>query len=132
MYGNIAAYADDAVFTTASKHREINQARLISMQDRMKVYLNNNKMTVNLSKTLLWEFILRQKSCKIKGELPHLITLDRQSNIKRINASPHDKCLGVTLQNNLQWQVFLEMGEDPRTVSDETMFVLGDYFNYVR
>ena len=60
--GNITAYADDAIFTTASKHRESNQSRLEIMLERMKTYLNNNKMTVNPTKTLLWEFYAKTKS----------------------------------------------------------------------
>ena len=111
--GNITAYADDAIFTTSSKNRETNQEKLKYMLDKMKTYLNNNKMTVNPSKTLLWEFMLKQKKCKTKGEPPHLVTLDRQSNIKIVRASPQEKCLGITLQENLQWQAFLETGEDP-------------------
>ena len=100
--GNISANADDAVFTMASKHRENNQIRLEVMLKRMKNYLNNNKMTVNPTKTLLWEFMVRQKSCKTKGAPPHLDTIDGQGHIKRVKANPSAKCLGATLQNNMQ------------------------------
>ena len=111
--GNISAYADDAIFTMSSKHRDNNQARLEIMLKRMKDYLNNNKMTVNPTKTLLWEFMVRQKACKTRGAPPHLDVLNEQGNIKRISAKTSAKCLGATLQNNLQWQAFLETGEDP-------------------
>ena len=70
-------------------------------------------MTVNPTKTLLWEFMLKQKACKTKGEPPQLITFDNQGNTKLIIACQHEKCLGSTLQNNLQWQSLLETGNDP-------------------
>ena len=111
--GNISAYADDAIYTTASRNRDTNQQRLNIMLQRMKTYLNNNRMTVNPTKTLLWEFMVHQKSCKAKGAPPHLITTNIQGNIKRINASQNEKCLGATLQNTMQWQAFLETGKDP-------------------
>ena len=111
--GNIAAYADDAIFTTASNRRDTNQERLDIMLLRMQKYLNNNKMTVNLTKTLLWEFMLYQKSCKTKGQPPGLTTLNHQGDIKIIKSSKNEKCLGGTLQDNMQWQAMLETGPDP-------------------
>ena len=57
--------------------------------------------------------MLRQKACKTRGVPPHLDVINEQGNIKRIIAKNSAKCLGATLQNNLQWQAFLESGEDP-------------------
>ena len=111
--GNLSAYADDAIYTTASKHRDTNQLRLSMMLLRMKTYLNNNRMTVNPTKTLLWKFMLHQKSCKTRGTPPHLITINNQGNIKRMEASQNEKCLGATLHNTMQWQDLLETGQDP-------------------
>ena len=80
---------------------------------RIKTYLNDNLMTVNPTKTILFEFMMKQKACKSKGNPPQLITTDQAGNNKIISASVNEKCLGATLQNNLQWQAFMETGKDP-------------------
>ena len=111
--GNISTFADDTVFMTANKTREENQKRLDTMLIRMKNYLNNAKMTMNPSNTLLWEMMMKQKACKLKGNPPVLKTLDELGNIKEIKAKCQEKCLGGTLQKDLQWQALLETGDDP-------------------
>ena len=78
----------------------------------MKEYLNDNKMTMNPSKTILWEFMVRQKACKIKGAPPTLETEDDQGNPKVVRASKDERCLGGRLQNDLQWRSQIESGKD--------------------
>ena len=70
--GNLAVYTDDAVYTTTNKDRAKNQERLTMMLLKMKTYLNNNMMTMNPTKMLLWELMNRQKVCKAKGAPPSL------------------------------------------------------------
>ena len=70
-------------------------------------------MTVNPTKTILFEFMMKQKACKLKGNPPELDTTDQAGNRKIIKASANEKCLGATLQSNLQWQAFMETGKDP-------------------
>ena len=110
--GNTTIFADDAIFTTSSRHRQQNQERLNTMLARLKEYLNNHKMTVNPSKTVLWEFMVRQKACKVQGQPPHLNTIDEHGNAKTVHTSSSEKCLGATLQQDLQWKAMLETGQD--------------------
>ena len=110
--GNLTIFADDAVYTTSSKHRNTNQERLSIMLQRLKEYLNNHMMTVNPTKTVLWEFMVRQKACKVHGEPPTLVTYNDKGNIKVVKTSKSEKCLGATLQQDMQWSAMLETGED--------------------
>ena len=110
--GNITAFADDAIYTTANKTRQENQTRLDEILARMKTYMDENKLSVNPTKTVLWEFMLRQKECKTNGQPPELVTQDTLGNVKIVKASKNAKCLGGDLQNSLQWQSMMETGKD--------------------
>ena len=99
-------------YTVGSKSRIQNQERLIEILDRLKIFLNANKMTINKSKTILMEAMLVQKECKSKGQPPKLsVTMD-QGNIKELAASKECLVLGTTIHKNLQWQAHLETGEE--------------------
>ena len=110
--GNLSIYADDAVYTYSNKNRNKNQERLQEILERIKNYLNNHKMTMNPTKTLLWETMLKQKLCKLKGEPPKLITIDNKSNIKEVLPKKHDKCLGGIISNDLQWNAMIENSKE--------------------
>ena len=93
----IASFADDAVYVTAHKSREHNQNRISQMLSTLKTYLNNNGMSVNPSKTVLFEFMLKQKLCKTQGAPPYLVTLTDQGAIRVISPKESSVCLGGTL-----------------------------------
>ena len=100
------------MYITANPDRETNQARLTNILERMRQFLNDNRMLVNPTKTIIWEFMNKQKACKIKGNEPVLITRDSQGNIKEVYPNKNERCLGGTLQHNLTWQAMLDTGED--------------------
>ena len=54
--------------------------------------------------------MVKQRACKTRGVLPSLITFEDNGNIKVIKASQNTKCLGGTLQGDLQWRAMLETG----------------------
>ena len=110
--GNLTVFADDAIYTTANTSRTENQRRLDIMLPIIKTYLNDNRMTINPSKTTLWEYMLKQKACKVRGQPPELVTTDDQGVLKRVQAKESEKCLGGIMQKNLQWQAQLETGQD--------------------
>ena len=104
--------SNDAVYVTAHKSREQNQHRISQMLSILKTYLNNNGMSVNPSKTVLFEFMLKQKLCKTQGAPPYLVTLTDQGDIKVISPKESSVCLGGTLQKDLQWKEMIETGEE--------------------
>ena len=76
-------------------------------------FFNMNGLTINQSKTVLQEHMLKQKRCKIKGEPPHLDTLDDKGNFKRVNVSRNSIMLGGSLQDDLQLSSHIKSGEEP-------------------
>ena len=110
--GMITTFADDAIFVTENKTRDKNQIRLKQMLDKLKTYLNNNGMTVNATKTVIFEFMLKQKCCKTAGNPPKLETFTDQGHIKVIEAKDSSKCLGAILEKDMQWKAMLLTGEE--------------------
>ena len=110
--GGLPCYADDAVYYVSSKSREWNQDRIKVILDRLTVFLNANYLTVNKSKTVLQEFMLKQKRCKINGSPPQLTTFLENGDVKIVHALKSCNSLGGTLQNDLQWREHIETGEN--------------------
>ena len=102
--GCVTCYADDTLYTVASKSRQWNQDRLESILARFSDFLSANKLIINKSKTTMQEMMLAQKKCKIKGDPPHLDVSTDKGNIKRLNAKTQNIFLGANLQENLKWE----------------------------
>ena len=77
------------------------------------MFLNNNNLVVNKSKTVLQEMMLKQKRCKIGGNPPELVTWKDNGEMKIVKTKDHSILLGGTLQNDLQWRAHIESGEKP-------------------
>ena len=110
--GNFTVFADDAIFVTANKDRQTNQEMLVDTMRKLIEYMKNNRMKINTSKTLIWEFMLKQKLCKLKGVPPSLLTWTDKGNIKEVIAQTSATCLGGILQRDLQWKCQIETGEN--------------------
>ena len=63
--GVLTTYADDTTYIVANRHRRNNQESIIRTLEQMKVFLNDNRLAINLPKT---ECMLKQK----KGRTPGL------------------------------------------------------------
>ena len=81
--GILPCYADDAVYTVASNSRNWNQERIEIILNRLTNFLNSNHLTVNKTKTVIQELMLKKNRCKIQGTPPKLITLTDQSKTLR-------------------------------------------------
>ena len=68
--GTIFGYADDSTYFCTSKSRETNLENITKNLDKIKEFLDANKLNINPSKTALIEIMLHQKQSKIKGN-PH-------------------------------------------------------------
>ena len=110
--GVINVFADYTIYVTSNKTREDNQFRLNEMINRLEKYMNNNRLTMNTYKTTLWEFMMKQKLCRTRGEPPKLITLTDKGDIKEVLAQESSKYLGGILQKDLQWKAQIETRDD--------------------
>ena len=100
--GSLVLYVDEAVFTTASRMRAVNQERLTEMMGIIQEYLSNNRMIMNPTKTTLWEYMVRQKACKMKGEPPKLLTFDDKGNMKEVATILTSQMKSPTFPHSLQ------------------------------
>ena len=110
--GQLTAFADDAIYVNADRTRENNQARMIEMMENLKEYMRNNRMSMNTSKTIIWELMVKQKLCKLKGNPPTIMTTTDQGNMKEVFTKENNTCLGGVIQKDLQWKGQIESGED--------------------
>ena len=110
--GSITLFADDTIYVNSDRLRDRNQIYLENMMMRLKDYLANSRMAMNYSKTIIWEFMLKQNLCKIKGTTPSLMTTTDRGEVKEIKPLESNTCLGGILQKDLQWKAQLETGEN--------------------
>ena len=118
--GALPSYADDATYCYSSNSRLKNQDKLITNLQKIKLFLNNNSLTINESKTTLLELMVRQKLARITGTPPSILTKDEKDEDKLITAGTHIRLLGGNVQKSLSWQAHFETGERPLLKTLET------------
>ena len=110
--GSLPCYADDALYVVSSVSRNWNQARIEDILDRLSNFLNSNRLTVNRTKTVLQEFMICQKRCKIRGQTPYLDIPTDSGEIKKVEVKKQNVFLGVNLSDNLKWSAHVDTGDD--------------------
>ena len=74
------------------------------------MFLNDNGLVINLSKTSLTESMLHQKRSRTPGEPPSLVVLEPSGEEKLVRSTKYTWILGANLQENLMWQDHMESG----------------------
>ena len=113
LCGSVPFYTDDASMIFSSNSRELNQQKIENNLKRIKEFLNDNKLSLNMPKTKLIEIMIKQKRTRIQGNPPSVTTLDQDRQVKIIKADKSLRILGCNLQDNLSWQAHLSTGEKP-------------------
>ena len=72
------------------------------------MFLNSNKLTVNITKNTILDSMVHQKRPRIKGSPPVINTTDESGEDKSIEAEDNIRILGINLQQNLTWNAQLE------------------------
>ena len=111
--GILSIYADDATFTVSSNTRVRNQILLKRNLDEIGLYLNDNLLSINMSKTQLTECMVQQKRTKLKGTPPTLEVEipEIPGTFKTIKDANSTRILGANLQANLHWMSHMETGK---------------------
>ena len=109
--GSLPIYADDATFLHASKSRTENQAAINENLEKIKNFLASNKLAINITKTTLTEYMIKQKRGRTKGEAPQIKIEKTPGEWKTIKDNKTCRILGATFQNNLNWQSHLITAE---------------------
>ena len=108
--GSITVYADDSTYCISSKSRERNQENISRILDGMNVFLRENELVLNQSKTTIVECMLSQRRIRNPGPPPRLLVTDDQGNMKDIIDIGRVRILGMNLSANLTWISHLETG----------------------
>ena len=112
--GTITIFADDAEYITKSKYRWKNQDRIERNFVNIVNFLNANGLEINQSKTVLTEFMTKQKRARCPGIPPDLTVTepvgDRMED-SHITDRKYCRILGANLQNNLSWDNHLNTGK---------------------
>ena len=109
--GILSLYADDSTFTISSKDRNVNQDRIRKTLDEITLFLNDNNLVINQTKTSLTECMVAQKRGKTNGTPPHLIVEKEPGVLKKIENKEYTRILGANIQGNVLWSNHLETGE---------------------
>ena len=109
--GTVPFYADDATMIYSSNSRTQNQLKIDANLRQIKTFLNDNNLSLNMSKTKLIEIMIKQKRTRAKGTPPSISTVGSDGQVKIIKAETNLRILGGNLQDNLSWQAHLSTGE---------------------
>ena len=102
-------YADDSSYVVSSRDRDRNQTKILRNLDELTLFLNDNRLVINPTKTSLLEMMIRQ-GLRDPGTPPRLKVQDEKGKDKWIVDSSHLRVLGGNLQANLTWESHLESG----------------------
>ena len=108
--GVISSYANDSTFNVSSRNRGRNKVRMDKTLERIKIFLLENELHLNESKTTLLECMLPQKRVNTLGTPPYMDIVTEAGENKTITDSGQFRILGINLQGNLTWLAHLETG----------------------
>ena len=111
--GFVPSYADDATVVAASNNCPENQLKLERNLRTVQEFLQDNKLTMNPTKTTLVESMLPQKRWRTGGQPPQLEAVSLTGVRKTVMAADHTRVLGCNLSENLSWKSHLITGQTP-------------------
>ena len=106
-------YADDSTIVISTRSRFQAQERIVSIIERVKIYLAANSLSLNLSKTEIVESMVRQKRARLSGQPPQLSVTKPDGTLKIIQAKDSCRLLGANINKDSTWSHHLELGEKP-------------------
>ena len=121
--GHLTLYADDSTFTIGNKDRTRNQLILRRNLDEINLYLSDNQLALNQSKTSLTEMMVAQKKGKTSGQPPSLLVDTDTGTQKLIQDKTSTRILGSNVQSNILWNSHLEEG--PKALFPQVRKLLG-------
>ena len=91
--------------------RDSNQTSIRNTLDELKLFLDDNELVINQSKTSLMECMIKQKKGRTPGPPPSL-RVEKEPGVEQIiEDSSYTRILGENIQGNMLWQSHLETGE---------------------
>ena len=121
--GILTNYADDTTYAVANKDRIENQFRIRKNLDELQLFLSDNMLAINMTKTTILECMLQQKKAKTTGDPPTLLVEETPGRDKLLTDAGKMRILGANIQASLAWSSHLETGE--RAVLPQARSMLG-------
>ena len=109
--GELTMYADESTYHVANKKREDNQRKIKDNLYRLRNYMNNNKLSINIGKTKVLKLMIKQKKGKIPGQPPAITVETAPGQMNYIKDTGECKILRAVLQANITWTQHLEKGK---------------------
>ena len=97
-------------YTVGNRSRQENQTSLRRNLDEIGLYLQDNFLKMNQSKTSITEIMIKQKKGKTPGQPPTLLVEKSPGVQKLVEDSLFTRILGANVQYNMAWQAHLETG----------------------
>ena len=111
--GQLPTYADDSTVVISSDTRFDAQEKIVTIIDRVKIFLAANTLSLNLGKMEIVETMVRQKRVRQVGAPPQLSVLKPDGTFKVIVAKDYCRLLGANINKDATWSHHLETGEKP-------------------
>ena len=111
--GQMPTYADDSTVVISTSSRFQAQERIVTIIERVKIYLAANSLSLNLGKTEIVESMVRQKRARLSGQPPQLSVTNPDGTLKIIQAKDSCRLLGANINKDSTWTHHLELGEKP-------------------
>ena len=78
--------------------------------DKLRIFLNDNELMLNVGKTHLLELMIKQKRGRLHGQSPQIKVTTEIGERKIIIDKKELRILGVNFQHNLGWKAHMETG----------------------
>ena len=106
--GCLPVFVDDATYIISKKTMFENQQKVTENVEKIKIFLNDNDLTVNVAKTTMLELMVKQKHMRAKGTQPKIVTTDEKGDEKVVKPAGSIRILGGNFQENLGWTAHLK------------------------
>ena len=91
--GVLSSYVDDTTYVVSSRSRDNNQGSIVRALDSLKIFLNDNKLAINLAKTSITECMLKQMKGRAPGTTPTLTVEKTPGVFKTLENSTYSRIL---------------------------------------
>ena len=109
--GMIPTYVDDATMIISASSRFDTQVKITANLAKMKDFLTNNSLTMNVGKTELLKSMVQQKRRWVKGANLQLSVVKPDRTLKIIEPKESIRLLGANFNKDCTWRHHLDVGE---------------------
>ena len=107
--GIVPSFADDNTVVVARKTQAENKNALNDHMEKIKEFLESNRLCINQSKTKTQNYMVYQKRTRVEDD-PEIMRIETLEGQKVISNLTHGRIFGLNLQDDLGWRSHLGTG----------------------